>query len=454
MKIIIVGAGKIGSTLAKQLVNENHEVTVIDKNINALNRVVENTDCMGIVGNGAVQKVLFDAGIESANIIIASTNSDEVNMLTCLMAHKYSNCYAIARIRDPEYAEEINYLQNELNLSLVINPEQEAAKEIYHILKQSQAALLSESFFNDNVFLLKVAIEKDSILCDMKLTDIVKKLDCNIVMCVIERDDEIIIPKGNDIIKANDKISFVADIDNSNKFFINAGYIQKSIKNILIVGGGKIAYYLIKMIRDKNKTINIKIMDNDKKICTELADNFNDITVVNGDGSDQRLLLQEGLNRVDAFITLTGVDEENMIYSLYAKKISKAKIITKINETTFSDTLKELDVGSIINPEIITTNLIIKQVRSFENNLGSDIVNFYKLCNGQIEAIEFFVSEENEVVNKEFKELNIKKDIIIACIKRNNRIIVPTGRDKILKNDNVVIITKDLKVKNLKDILN
>lgn len=452
MKIIIVGAGKVGANLARQLSSENHDITIIDKNNNVLNRVIESADCLGINGNGAVQSVLLEAGINDCNLLIATTNSDEVNMLTCLMAHKTSNCAAIARIRDPEYAEEINYLQNEFNLSMVINPELEAANEIYRLIKYS-SSLISESFFNDQVHLHKIAVKEKSPLSNMFLKDVVKKLECNVVLCTIEREDEIIIPKGNDKILPNDQISFVADVDNANKFFDYAGYPYKNIKNLFIIGGGKIAYYLIKKIKENNKSINIKIMDSNKEVCIDLADNFSDITVVHGDGSDQRLLVQEGINYVDAFISLTGIDEENMIYSLFAKKMGCKKILTKINRISFTDTLNEIDIGSIINPEIITANLITKQVRSLEYGLGNDIVNFYSLNKGQVEAMELYISEDNDATNKMFKNLNIKKDVIVACIKRNNKIIIPTGNDIILKNDNVILVTKNLKINNIKDIL-
>ena len=452
MRIIIVGAGKIGSTLAKQLVSENHEVTVVDRNVNSLNSVVDSTDCMGIVGNGAVQSVLLDAGIKNANLIIACTNSDEVNMLTCLMAHKNTDCAAIARIRDPEYAEEISFLQNEFNLSLSINPEQETAREIYRILKYS-STLISESFFDDSINLLKVAIKEDSPLCNIRLSEVTKKLKCSVVLCTIERGNDIIIPKGYDKILSGDRVSFVADTENAMKFFKHAGLDYKSIKSIMIVGGGKIAYYLIKMLISNNKSISIKVIDNDKKVCNELADAFPGISVVHGDGSDQRILMQEGIDYVDAFLSLTGIDEENIVYSLFAKNIGCSKILTKINRSSFTDAFKQFDIGSVINPEIITANLIIKQVRSFESDLGSDMVNFYKLCDGNIEALEFYISEDNEVANKMFKDMNIKKDVIVACIKRNNRVIIPTGTDMLLAKDNVVVISKDLKVHNIKDIL-
>ena len=452
MRIIVVGAGKVGSTLARQLVGENHEVTVIDKNQDSLNKIIDSIDCMSVAGNGAVQSVLVDAGIKNADLLIACTNSDEINMLTCLMAHKNSKCIAIARIRDPEYGEEINFLQNEFNISLTINPEQETAHEIQRILRYS-STLLSESFFDDSVSLLKVAIDDKSPLCNMKLSEVTKKMKCSVVLCIIERGDEIIVPKGYDKILTGDKISFVADDENALKFFKHNGMPYKPVKSMMILGGGKIAYYLIKLLRTINKSLNIKVIDNDKSVCNELADAFQDISVIHGDGSDQRMLVQEGINCVDAFLSLTGIDEENIVYSIFAKEMGCPKILTKINRISFTDAFKQFDIGSVINPEIITANLIIKQVRSLKSDLSSNMVNFYSLCNGKVEAIEFYINEESDITNKMFRNMNIKNDVIVACIKRNNKIIIPTGSDMLMQNDNVVIVTKDLKLNNIKDIL-
>lgn len=452
MRVVIVGAGKIGATIAKQLVDENHEVTIVDKNQERLNKVLETTDCMGIYGNGAIQSVLIEAGIKNADIIIACANSDEINMLSCLMAHNNSNCVAIARIRDPQYAQELKFLKDVFNLSITINPEQETANEVYRILKHS-SVLQSESFFNDSVSLYKVAISDKSPLCNMRLSDVSKKLKCNVVLCIIEREGEILVPKGYDKILSKDRVSFVADTANAKKFFLHAGFDYKPIKSVFIIGGGKISYYIIQLLREKNKDIAIKVIDNDKQVCTELVENFDGISVVHGDGSDQRLLMQEGIDRADAFLSLTGIDEENIVYSLFAKEIGCTKIMTKVNRTSFTHAFKQLDIGSVINPEIITANIIIKQVRSLESDFGSDIVNFYRLCNGNVDAIEFKITEENELTNKMFKELNIKKDVIVACIKRNNDIIIPTGSDMIMINDNVVVVTRDLKINNIRDIL-
>ena len=439
MNIIIVGVGKIGFNLARNLSQEGHSITAIDIDKNVVNQVVDEIDCLGIVGNAVVKSVLVDANIENADILIACTASDEINMLTCLLANKFKKLKTIARIRDPEYTTEINYLKEQLKLSYTINPELAASNEINRVMRYS-SAISSESFIRNKVNLLKVQVEEGSPLCGIKLYDIQYKFDCKLVLCIIERNDDIIIPSGNDEIQVNDKISFVADHDNAIDFFKHAGFDYSPIKSVMIIGGGKISYYLIKILQNN---CSIKIIDSDKRVCEELLETFPGISVVHADGSDKRILLQEGIENVDAFLSLTGIDEENIILSLFAKKMGDNKIFTKINRTNFSEVMKELDMGTIINPEIICSNIITKQVRSYESTKGSNIEKFYKLCDDKVEALEFFISEESNVTNIKLKDLKFKKDTLIACISRNNKIIIPNGNDELIKNDSVVVITKN-----------
>jgi len=439
MNIIIVGVGKIGFNLARNLSQEGHSITAIDIDKNVVNQVVDEIDCLGIVGNAVVKSVLVDANIENADILIACTASDEINMLTCLLANKFKKLKTIARIRDPEYTTEINYLKEQLKLSYTINPELAASNEINRVMRYS-SAISSESFIRNKVNLLKVQVVEGSPLCGVKLYDIQYKFDCKLVLCIIERNDDIIIPSGNDEIQVNDKISFVADHDNAIDFFKHAGFDYSPIKSVMIIGGGKISYYLIKILQNN---CSIKIIDSDKKVCEDLLETFPEISVVHADGSDKRILLQEGIENVDAFLSLTGIDEENIILSLFAKKMGDNKIFTKINRTNFSEVMKELDMGTIINPEIICSNIITKQVRSYESTKGSNIEKFYKLCDDKVEALEFFISEESNVTNIKLKDLKFKKDTLIACISRNNKIIIPNGNDELIKNDSVVVITKN-----------
>lgn len=449
MNIIIVGVGKIGYNLAKNLSQEGHSITAIDIDKNAVNQVVDEIDCLGIVGNAVVKSVLVDANIETTDILIACTASDEINMLTCLLANKFKKLKTIARIRDPEYTSEINYLKEQLKLSYTINPELAASNEINRVMKYS-SAISSESFIRNKVNLLKVEVNVGSPLCGVKLYDIQQKFDCKLVLCIIERDDEIIIPSGNDEIKVNDKISFVADHDNAVNFFQHAGFDYSAIKSVMIIGGGKISYYLIKILQNN---CSIKIIDSDKKVCEDLLETFPDISVVYADGSDKKILLQEGIENVDAFLSLTGIDEENIILSLFAKKMCDGKIFTKINRTNFSEVMRELDMGTIINPEIICSNIITKQVRSYESTKGSNIERFYKLCDDKVEALEFFINEESNITNIKLKDLKFRNNTLIACISRNNKIIIPNGNDVLKKSDSVVVITKNEMFTDITDII-
>lgn len=439
MNIIIVGVGKIGYNLAKNLSQEGHSITAIDIDKKAVNQVVDEIDCLGIVGNAVVKSVLDDANIETTDILIACTASDEINMLTCLLANKFKNLKTIARIRDPEYTTEINYLKEQLKLSYTINPELATSNEINRVMRYS-SAISSESFIRNKVNLLKVQVKDGSPLCGIKLYNIQEKFDCKLVICIIERNDEIIIPSGNDEIQVNDKISFVADHDNAINFFKHAGFDYSPIKSVMIIGGGKISYYLIRALQNN---CSVKIIDSDIKVCEDLLETFPSISVVHADGSDKRILLQEGIENVDAFLSLTGIDEENIVLSLFAKKMGDSKIFTKINRTNFSEVMKELDMGTIINPEIICSNIITKQVRSFESTKGSNIEKFYKLCDDKVEALEFFINEDSNITNIKLKDLKFKANTLIACISRNNKIIIPNGNDELKKNDSVVVITKN-----------
>ncbi len=452
MNIIVVGCGKVGSAIVEQLVKENHNIVVIDKDRAVLNKINENYDCLAIVGNGAVKSVLDDAGLNRADLLIACTSNDEINMLTCLIAHKNPKCKTISRIRNPEYTNEISYLRNELYLSYTINPELAAANEMVRLMRYS-STISSESFFKGQVNLLKIVVSNNSPLIGISLYEMSQKLNCNLIVCIIERGEDIIIPRGSDIIMAGDKISFVADHKGAIRFFKEAGVDYFQIKSVLIVGGGKVTYYLINNIKNQLDKVDIKVFDKDKSICEDLAVKFPGISVINGDGSDKRILLQEGIETVDAFLPLTGIDEENIVLALFAKKIGKGKLITKINRTNFIESLKELDIGSIINPENIVSSMILKQIRSLENTQGSNIERLYKLCDDKVEALEFFVSKDSQITNLKIKNLKIKKDILLACIYRNNKIIIPNGEQEIMKGDKVIVISKNQIVNDIVDIL-
>lgn len=450
MKIIIVGCGKVGLTLAEQLNNEGHDITVIDKNGEKLRTVTDNIDVMGVEGNGAIYQVLMEAGIKNTGLLIATTDSDELNMLCCLIAKKAGKCHTIARIRNPEYSNEIHYLAEEMNLSMSINPELAAATEISRLLK-FPSAIKIDTFAKGRVELMKFIIPDNSVLHDMKVYEVMPKLHCKILICAVERGSEVIIPGGGFTLQAGDKISFVGAQKEVFEFIHQIGLAKNTIKTAMFVGGGKITYYLAKML--ENTKIKIKIVEQDLKKCNELSELLPKAMIIHGDGSDQQLLLEEGICQTDAFAALTGFDEENIMLSLYASSLSKAKLITKINRVGFEDVIQQLNLGSVIYPKMITADTIVRYVRAMQNSMGSNLEALYKIAGKKAEALEFRVGRVPEVVGKPLMELSFKDNLLIACINRRGKIIIPGGQDTIETGDTVIVVTTHSGLNDLKDIL-
>ncbi len=347
MKIIIVGCGKVGTTLAEQLNRENHDITLIDTNEEAIQNISDSADVMGVTGNGAVYQVQMEAGIQDADLLIATTNSDELNMLCCLIAKKAGNCHTIARIRNPEYSSEIRYIREELNLSLAINPELAAAREIARLLR-FPSAIKIEPFAKGRIELLKFLIPEHSLLNDMRVMDVVNRLKSNVLICVVERGNDVVIPDGNFVMKKGDKISFIASHQESADFFKKAGVDNNIVKSAMFVGGGKLTHYLCRLLEDTK--IKIKIIERDEERCRQLSELLPKAMIIHGDGTDEQLLLEEGIRQTEAFASLTGFDEENIMLSLYASSQSKAKLITKVNKIAFENVINSLNLGSLIQP--------------------------------------------------------------------------------------------------------
>lgn len=450
MKIIIVGCGKVGLTLTEQLNNEGHDITVIDKDGAKLRTVTDNIDVMGVEGNGAIYQVQMEAGIKDTDLLIATTNSDELNMLCCLIAKKAGNCHTIARIRNPEYANEVQYIREELNLSMAINPELAAATEISRLLK-FPSLIKIDTFSKGRVELMKLIIPANSVLHNMPICDVVPRLHCKILICAVERRHEVIIPGGNFVMQAGDKISFVAAAAEAMEFFHQLGITNNTIKNVMFVGGGKITYYLAKMLEDTK--IKIKIIEQNLQRCHELSDLLPKAMIIHGDGSDQQLLLEEGICQTDAFAALTGFDEENIMLSLYASSLSKAKLITKINRIAFEDVIQQMNLGSIIYPKLITADTIIRYVRAMQNSMGSNVETLCKIVANKAEALEFRVERDAAVVGIPLEKLSLKDNLLIACINRGGKIITPRGKDTIEPGDTVIVVTTHSGLNDLKDIL-
>ncbi|HAL02950.1 MAG TPA: Trk system potassium transporter TrkA [Lachnospiraceae bacterium] len=449
MKIIIVGCGKVGRTLIDQLSHESHDITVIDHDTSQINEITSTYDVMGVVGNGASYKVLDDAGIRNADLLIAVTESDEINLLSCLFARKAGIKNTIARVRNPQYEEEVNYIKDELGLSLIINPEHAAASEIARILRFPSATKI-ETFDKGRVELITFTVESGSKINGMNLIDIANLTKAKVLICAVMRGDEVLIPNGRFVIEENDKVSIITTSQDAKGFFKKIGYDTHQVKNAMIAGGGKIAYYLAKELDSSG--IDVKILDWDEERCETLSELLPKATIINGDVSNQDVLIEEGIDRTDSFVALTGIDETNVFLTLFAKQRSSAKVITKINRINFNDVVTSFNLGSVISPKEITADTIVSYVRAKQNVIGSNVETLYNIVQGKVEALEFKITANSEVLNKPLMELDIKKNILIGCINRNGKPIIPNGQSQILKGDKVIVVTTETGLNNFSDI--
>lgn len=450
MNIIIVGCGNVGSTIVEKLSKEGHNIVVIDTKSDAIKNVSINFDVMGYVGNGASYSIQSEAGIENADLMIAVTGSDELNLLCCLIAKKAGGCYTIARVRNPVYSREINFIKEELGLSLVINPEDAAAMEIARLLK-FPSAIKIDTFAKGRIELVKYRIEEGSALCDQPLKDISAKMKCDVLVSMVERGDDVYIPDGNFILRAKDAISIVGSVRNSIQFFKKLRVPTMRAKNAFIVGGGETAYYLAKQLISIG--IAVKIVERDKERCEELSELLPQAAVIYGDGTDRNLLLEEGALTAESFVALTNFDEENIMLSLFVKHISKAKLITKVHRISYDEIIGGLELDSIIYPKYITAESIVKHVRALQNSIGSNIETLYRLSNDRVEALEFLVKEDSPVIGIPLLEMRLKPNILICSINHKGNVIIPGGQNKIAVGDTVVIITTTTGLHDIKDIL-
>lgn len=450
MQIIIVGCGKVGRTLADQLQEENTDLTLIDLIPEKLNAITEDVDAMGIVGNGASINTLMEAGIETADILIAVTASDELNLLCCLIAQKSGHCHTIARVRNPIYSKEIGFLKERLGVTMIINPELAAAQEISRLLR-FPSAIKIDTFARGRVELLKFKVLPEFGLDGMSVSRISDTFRCDILICAIESPDNVIIPGGNSIIRDGDMVSILAAPKNAAMFFRKIGLKTNQVKNAIIAGGGTISYYLAQALLDMN--IDIKIIEKDKTRCEVLSDLLPEAIIINGDATDRSLLMEEGLAKAEAFVTLTNLDEENIFLCLFAKSVSQAKLVAKVNRLAFDDVIDTLDIGSVIYPKYITADYILQYVRATQNSIGSNVETLYHILDNRAEALEFSIHENAPVIGKTLSELNLKRNLLVGCIHRKGVVSIPRGNDKIQVGDTVVIVTTDKGLRDIGDIL-
>ncbi len=450
MKILIVGCGKVGAALTEQLVHEGHDIIIIDNKAAAIDHITDNLDVLGIVGNGASYHVLSEAGINNADLLIAVTNSDELNLLCCLFAKRAGNCHTIARVRNPQYNQEISFIREELGLSMTINPELEAAMEIARIIRVPSAIKI-DTFAKGKVELLKFQIPNTSALVDMQIMDIYRKLKCKVLVCAVERGEQVFIPSGDFVLKANDKISFIAAPQSAAEFFNRIGIQSNHIKNVVLIGGGTISVYLATKLLALG--IKVKIIEQNIDRCNELSEMFPEALIINANASDRYILTEEGIEEADAFASLTNLDEENILLSLYAHKVSKAKIFTKITRHAYDNIIEDMPLGTIVNPKYITADRIIQHVRAMGNTKGSNVETLYKIVGNKVEALEFRARNNSSIIGIPLEKLSLKPNLLVCCIYRNGKVIIPNGQDTIQIDDTVIIVTTCRGLNDLNDIL-
>ena len=450
MNIIIVGCGKVGFFLAEQLVKEEHDITIIDFNDEALGKAYDTLDIMTIKGNGVSPATLTEAGAETADLVIAATSSDEVNMVCCLTAKQLGAKYTVARIRTPEYTESIAELKKNLKIDVVINPESAAAAEIARLLRFPAAADI-ETFCRGKVELMGFVLQEGDFLIGKSLMDLppqVKKLQ--LLFCVADRNGDVCIPKGSFVPKAGDKLYIIGQPFGLDKFFRMLGRYTPKIKKVFLVGGGKISAYLIEMLHNMN--IKLKVVDRDETKCREIAQLFPDVITINGDGSDHELLEEENLQSYDAFVALTGRDEDNLIISLYAMQQGVSKTITKCNRQNYIGIARSMGLNSIVSAKYVIASHILHLVRGMKNSQGSVMNSLHRIADGDAEAMEFKVTSNTKNLGIPLKDLKLKPDVLLAVIMRKGAIIIPEGSTCLEPDDNVIIITSGSFILDLNDI--
>lgn len=450
MNIIIVGCGKVGASLAEHLDQEGHNIVVIDNRASVLESVTNSMDVMGIVGSGASYKILLEAGIERADLLIAVTGSDELNLLCCLVAKKAGKCHTIARVRNPGYNDEIEFIKEEMGLSMTINPELETAIEMAALMKLPSAIEI-DIFANGKVELLKFQIPENSVLNNMKVMNLSNQLHSKVLVCIVERNDQVFIPSGSFLLRTNDLISIVASHKDAVDFFQKVGIFVNSSKNIMLIGGSTLTVYLAKMLADSD--IKISIIEQNLERCEELSDLLPYVMIINANATENNILIEEGMEDVDSFASLTNYDEENILLSLYANKRSKAKVFTKITRMTYDDIVGELPLGIIVNPKLVTADRIIQHIRAMENSKGSNVETLYKLVDNKVEALEFYARSNAMLLGVPLEKLQIKPNILVSCINRKGKIIIPNGQDSIQVGDTVIIVTTNKGLNDLNDII-
>lgn len=450
MKIIIIGLGTIGRTVVKSLSGADHILTAIDEDNDKVESIIEKYDVFGVVGNGACMDIQKEAGVKGADLVIALTNSDELNIVACLVAKKVGAKNTIARVRNPDYSKQINEMKDELGISMIVNPERETAEEIFNLISLPSITQ-AEYFANGKVLLVEVVAERRSRLIGETLISLGRRFSTKVLACAVQRGDEVIIPTGNFMFVEGDRVHFASDASTLSKFLAEVNLAAAPLRKVMIAGGGgRTDFYLADALSKKKYAV--KLIESDRAVAEDMAETLPKITVIHGKGTRHDLLLEEGIEAMDAFVALTDVDEENMIVSMFANQMKVRKTITQIRSDDLYDMLSSLGISHNVSPKQIAANKVTSYVRAIANKRGSNVLTLYRLVNNRVEALEFLAKKNEKIYDKPLRELKIKKDCLVACIIRDNEVIVPDGNSCIKLGDNVIVVTTHKNFDDLMDI--
>ncbi len=451
MKIVIIGDGKVGYKLAKELSEENYDVVIVDNNEARLQETINKLDINCVAGDGVSVETQREAGVPNADLVITCTSTDELNMLSCLISKRLGAKHTIARVRNPIYYQQIDILKEDLHLSMVINPELAVANEIARGLIFPSANKV-ETFAKGRVELVEIPMREGNPIIGVSLSEINKKYKIKLLICAVQRGEEVFIPDGSFVPELGDKLHIAASHQDLEEMFASFGGKKKRIKKVIIGGGGRASYYLAKQLLAMG--MEVKIIERNHEKCESLCEQLPKASIINGDATDHELLLEEGLRDADAYVALTGLDEENIIVSLFAKSQGVQKLVAKVNEDSRARMVEALGIDSVVSAKRATVDVITSYVRARQNSYSSENVEtMYHLVDDQVEALEFIIKEESHYTNVPLKDLKMKANNLIACIARNRKIIIPSGSDYFQVGDSVIVVTKNKKVQNLKDIL-
>ncbi len=449
MKIVIIGSGKVGITLAEQLTKEKHQVTVLDRDEEAMERP-DTLDLMCCIGDGLSIDSQKSAKIPEADLVIATMATDEQNLTACLLATKLGAKNTVARVRNPDYVPSLRLVKDDINLRMLLNPEQACASEIARLLR-TPASTKIETFSKGRVELHETRLASNCPLNGMTLIELGKHYN-GILICAVERGaNDVYIPSGSFRLEAGDRISFIAEPAAATRFLHRIGIPVNPVKRVLLIGGGMIAYYLAEQLLELG--VQVKIIESNLSVCEHLSERLPKATVIHGDGTSEQLLLQEGISYMDAVATLTGVDEENILMSIYAQTVSKSKIITKVNRFGFSEVISNMNLGSVFYPRYIASDITVRFARALQNSMGSNVETLYKIIGGKAEALEFRATDTSAVCGKPLMELKLLPNLLIGAINRDGHILTPGGRDTIEPGDMVIVVTTVTGLNDLDDIL-